>query len=397
MVSRQLQKQCDIHNESMRRVKVFNRFPLSNVLKANGNILISGGDEEHRADCVASLVQQTVYSHPYLSVIVLSNNEWTEQRLISMANTGELGRLFVSSSDYKNYDVFYGMSSIVIADCFSRIAEARKYRDSSEIHDYAIAFLKVLNQANDGDVSLKAIKEFSKSSDDVIAKYAKNHGMNTEYTQIVGSKAGGKSFRSILEVLDNAFAGITTPECETRYNIVNAISMSSVSYIRLDSDDMQIAAIYFSCVLNQLVGNGRSFVIIYDDSMLLQYAEFAQTMCSIKRKPCVLVGVSIENAASVEYDNFLSNFPRFILLLDSSVDPADMQKMLNSLGEYTHFEPAESTGTPPRLLFILERSSSENIIQYTRPKVLMEETNRFVAVVRGYNGVEICLAHRLGG
>ena len=77
---------------------------------------------------------------------------------------------------------------------------------------------------------------------------------------------------------------------------------------------------------------------------------------------------------------------------EGNINPSDMQKTLTELGDYTHFEPAEYAGTPPRMMFSLAHSKNENIITYTRPKVMLEETKNYAMVIRGYDGVEIAVA-----
>ena len=196
MVSYQVRAQCEAHNRQYRRVKFINYFPMDVIYKAGGNLLLTGGTLEQRTEILTDLILSTRNQYPFLPIIILSNNPLTTNKMIHVAESGKLGKLFVVSETYPNYDFFFQMSPIQISEIFTKIAENRNYRDISNIHDYVLSFLLGLQTANDGEINLAAIREFSQNSDKVIADYALSNKMTEEYETINGTKEGGRSFRS---------------------------------------------------------------------------------------------------------------------------------------------------------------------------------------------------------
>lgn len=392
MVSYQVRAQCEAHNRQYRRVKFINYFPMDVIYKAGGNLLPTGGTLEQRTEILTDLILSTRNQYPFLPIIILSNNPLTTNKMIHVAESGKLGKLFVVSETYPNYDFFFQMSPIQISEIFTKIAENRKYRDVSNIHDYVLSFLLVLQTANDGDINLAAIREFSQNSDKVIADYALSNNMTEEYETINGTKEGGRSFRSLLKIVCKSVEQMTTPDCETHFNLTRILTTPYTVLINTNTTDYVTLTAYFDSVMRILMGKNAPFAVFFDESALLSDESFQKTVEDLKNKPQCLVGGSLENAFSVRGDEFLQNFGREIILLGGNVNPSDMQRILAEFGEYTHFEPAEYSGTPPRLMFSLAHSTNENIITYTRPKVMLEETKNYAMVIRGYDGVEIAVA-----
>ena len=394
MVSYQVRAQCETHNRQYRMVSSFNRFPMNRIYKSGGNLLLTGGRIDQRTEIMTELVMSTRCQYPNLPIIILSNNSLTENILIQAAQSGNFGKLFVISEIYPNYDFFYQMSPIQITEVFTKIAENQKYRDVTNIHNYVLSFLLGLQMANGGEINLAAIRRFSQNSDKVIADYVLSKNMTEEYETINGTKDGGRSFRSLLKVLCESVKRMTSSDCETHFNLTEISNFPCTVLINSNTSDYGTLAAYFDSVLRILIGKGFPFAFFLDESALLADESFQKNLDYLKKQAQCLVGCSVENAYSVNGEDFLKNYGREIILLKGNVDPSDMQKTLTELGEYTHFEPAEYAGTPPRLMFSLVHSKNENIITYTRPKVLLEETAEFSLVIRGYNGMEIALSRR---
>ena len=131
MVSYQVRAQCEAHNRQYRRVKFINYFPMDVIYKAGGNLLLTGGTLEQRTEILTDLILSTRNQYPFLPIIILSNNPLTTNKMIHVAESGKLGKLFVVSETYPNYDFFFQMSPIQISEIFTKIAENRKYRDVS--------------------------------------------------------------------------------------------------------------------------------------------------------------------------------------------------------------------------------------------------------------------------
>lgn len=103
--------------------------------------------------------------------------------------------------------------------------------------------------------------------------------------------------------------------------------------------------------------------------------------------------VSIENSTAIGSEDFLSRFSRNIILLDG--ETAGLQKALTNLGEHTHFEPDLTISSPPRLHLSPFRYVSDSILTYNRPKISMDKTFGFQAVLRGNQGPMISLVRQL--
>lgn len=394
MVSYQVRVQCDAHNKLYRNVKMFNRFPMDRIYRSGGNLLLTGGSPEQRTEILTELILSTRYQYPDLPILILSSNPLTEGLMIQAAESGRLGKLFVISEHYPNYDFFFQMSPVHIAGIFARIAENKNYRDASAIHDYVLSFLSGLKAANDGKINLASICRFSKNSDTIISDYVLNNEMAEAYDTINGTKEGGRSFRSLLKVMSDAVKQMTTPDCETHFNLTEVATIPCTVLINTKTSDVATTALYFDSVLRILIGKGAPFAFFLDESTLLSEERFQKTVDNLKKYPQSLVCCSTENALAVCDKDFLKNFGREIILLGGNINPSDTQELLTELGEYTHFEPAEYAGTPPSLLFSLAHSKNDTIITYTRPKLLLEETNGYSIIIRGHNSAEIAIVRK---
>ena len=189
---------------------------MNRIYKSGGNLLLTGGRIDQRTEIMTELVMSTRCQYPNLPIIILSNNSLTENILIQAAQSGNFGKLFVISEIYPNYDFFYQMSPIQIAEVFTKIAENQKYRDVTNIHNYVLSFLLGLQMANGGEINLAAIRRFSQNSDKVIADYVLSKNMTEEYETINGTKDGGRSFRSLLKVLCESVKLMTSSNCWPR-------------------------------------------------------------------------------------------------------------------------------------------------------------------------------------
>ena len=391
MSSYLVREQCVRHNSGARCTAEYRRFPLERILSGEGNLLLTGGGLFRRREILLRLVRQLRRQYPEKPVFVFTGSADTERGLIEMARTGGLGPLCAVSPDYPNYSVFSGLPPAVIADCLVRLAE------NETLYGYALAFLTVLRRYQTESPSLADMLDFAKNSDAAIAAWAQEQDLPEQYSQLAGSPQCGKQFRSLLRRTAAAFSSLTPEEETDRFSFVNAVRLPCAVCLRVSTASPDLLAVYFSCVLQTLLGWGESFSVVLDEPALLQNPVFLRTLEELKRNPLVTAAVSVGNAAAFGEENFLGNFSRNIILTDGA-NPSDMQKILDSLGQYTHFEPAQSSAAPDSFfLWPKKRSVSDSILTYARPKILLEETEGFQAVLRGHRGTEIALIRRLEG
>lgn len=395
MYSYRVRQQCLRHNGYLRHTAAYRRFPLERILAGEGNLLLTGGGPFRRREILLRLVRQLRRQSPEKPVFVFTNSEDTELGLIEMARTGGLGPLCAVSPRYPNYSVFGGLPPAAIADCLVRLAG----NEPPDLYGYALAFLTVLRRCQTENPSLADMLEFARNSDAGIAAWAQEHGLPEQYGQLAGSPRGGQHFRSLLQRTAAAFSSLTPEEDTVRFSLVNAVRQPCAVCLRVSTASPGLLADYFSFVLQTLLGWGEAFSVVLDEPVLLQSPAFLLTLEELKRNPLVTAAVSVENAAAFGEETFLGNFSRDIILTDGGpANPSDLQRILDSLGQYTHFEPAQSSAAPDGLfLWPQRRSVSDSILSYARAKVLLEETQGFQAVLRGHCGTEIAFVQRLEG
>lgn len=390
-MSYRIKRQCDSHNLASRRVTSHTSFPVSRILRSAGDLLITGGSRGQRQTLLLQAVCRFREQFPDRAAVVFTDSPELEHGLIAAVSGGAPGPLMVSSSVYPNYDVLYGLPPAQLASCIGQMAQV-VHCAAPGVTDYALAFLNILDRLSNGGASLKTMRDFARNSDPAIAAWARDEGMETEAMQIMASAESGKAFRSLLEIISAAFASLLPPDGhETGFNLSLSTDSPCTVCIRASTAGTEIVSAYFAQILLALAGTGRAFALFLDGPLLLRQPAFLQALEALKGS--VPVTVSTEDAGAVQAEQFLFRFSRDIILLGGEF--AGVQKALASLGEYTHFEPAQSISAPARLFGLSHRSVSDSILTYSRPKVLPEETRGFQAVLRGDHGPDIRLVHRL--
>lgn len=383
MRSSKIQRDCNNHNNSLRQVKyVYSYSPEKFMSSLAGNLLITGGSSTERRNLLLRAISQQ-RQNSYEPVVIFSESEHFQADIIDMAERGEIGELFVCSTQYKNYDFFHNMNVNQIIDYFADVASLKGYRDTSELHDFAGAFLNILSAK--APVKLASIHQFSKNSDTSIANLAGTESV--DYDMITASSRGGVNFRRLLGGACNAFDSITTPSCNTGFNIGTAINNDCVIFINANSVSYEFLSLYFLQELKSVLN--KNFTVVFDDSILLNNSEFLEFINITKQRSNVNVVISQENILSLPGSENLEHFKRQAILLDGNIPPNALQDILTKFGEYSHFEQTTTVGNTPHLFVSLFKSESNNVTPYSRPKILLEEVYGNKAVLNGHNGAEI--------
>ena len=388
MRSNKIQRECNNHNNILRNVKhVYACSSKKFINSLSGNLMITGGSHVKRKDLLLRAVsqQRQISCEP---VIIFSENNQFQSDLIELAERGEIGELFVCSSEYKNYDFFCNMNTTQIIDYYSDIASLKGYKDTSELHDFVGSFLNILSGR--APIKLASIYQFSKNTDTSIANIA---GIKSvDYDMIIASSRGGINFRRLLSESCNAFDTITTPSCDTGFNIRTAINNDCVIFINVNTVNFEFLSLYFLQELKSVIN--KNFTVIFDDSIILNNTELIEFIKIIKQKENVNVIVSHENILSLPGSENLEHFKKQVIMLDGNISSNDIQKILSKFGEYSHFESTVTIGNTPHLFFSFFESESNNITQYSRPKILLEEIYGNSVVLSGHNGSEILVAKK---
>ena len=384
MRSGKIQRDCNNHNNSLRQVKyVYSYSPEKFIGSLAGNLLITGGSSNDRQRLLfRAILQQRQNS--YEPIVIFSESEHFQADIIDMAERGEIGELFVCSAQYKNYDFFHNMNINQIVDYFADVASLKGYRDTSELHDFTGSFLNILSHI--APIKLASIRQFSGNSDTSIANLAGTGSV--DYDMIAASSRGGVNFRRLLNGTCSAFDFITTPSCNTGFNIGTAINNDCIIFINANSViNYEFLSLYFLQELKSVLN--KNFTVVFDDSILLNNAEFIELINIAKQRSNINVVISQENILSLPGSENLEHFKRQAILLDGNIPPNALQDILNKFGEYSHFEQTTAVGNTPHLFFSLLKSESNNVTPYSRPKILLEEVYGNKAVLNGHNGAEI--------
>ena len=390
-MNRLVQNQVKQHNDIYRNVKHKNSYSTDRFLAESlGNLLINGGTKEQRLQVLKKAITQAnqLYNAP---VIVFGSDSMLQNSLIELAHSGQINRLYVCSSKYRNYDFFSGMNSNQILDYFFGIALEKGFRDTSELEAYAGAFLNVLK--TQAPVNLASIVAFSNNSDTDIASLAREHSI-VDYETIISSIKSGISFRRLVAMTVNAFEGICNLDNSTGLNISAVAEQPCVMYIQIPPLNFELFSHYYLQAFKQLIYKHITFV--FDDCIMLNNKEFSDTLEIVKQRSNINMITACENIMAFSGDGKLNNYSRHIVFLNNpAVSLTDTQRVLDSLGEYTNYDATRGTNNTPHLLFSFLKSNSTNITMYNRSKVLLEQEQGNETVLRGHNGSEIMVVKHL--
>lgn len=384
--------QSNRHNAYYRRVRTRFCYPARRFLRSSeGDLLISGGDATERCALLMRFLktEQARQSRPS---IILTESEELETRLISMAESGSLGRrLYVCSRRYPNFDLFSGMTSGQIAGFFADAARAQGYHDAGHLVNYCTAFLSVLDRR--APLSLESIIAFLQNNDAAIAQEAIRQGMTAEADVLLSSPQGGSDMRGLVLLLDSAFPFFVRGR-ESGLSLTTAAMENALILVRAEAPQLpEIMSAYFAHELRGM--REHSLLCALDCPSLLRFDPMRLTLDLLKQSPAVTVAVSTNNAQAALGENAIQDFDRCVLLFRAPGSAMDSQRLLSSLGEYTHSEALSTVSTPPRLVFSARRSESVGPVMFNRQRVLFQEVDRYDAVLLGHSGAEILCVQNL--
>lgn len=384
-----IQRQTKFHNDSMRQVSHVYSYRLDRFLsQSNGNLLLNGGTKNKRRECLLRLIQEERAKNTE-SIVVFSDDKLFESELISLAQTGKIGKLIVCSEEYPNYDFFYKMNKNLICEYFRRLALEKGIRDTSEISSYIGAFLTILSQQS--SINFSAMNYFARNTDTNIKD---STGDVQSADVLIASPRGSVTARSLMHESYEALSPITTSECSTGICIGQLIEQDCVFLVNTPSYNDEFFALYFAMELKALMN--KNFMCIFDDSTFLNNETMRSVVNTMKQRQRVTVVISHENIVSVgDTESTLKNFNRDLILLNGNTPYVDLQYVISSFGQYTHMAPMANKSTPPRLFFTFYRSEGESAVPYSRDRVILQEEYGNEALLKGGSGSQILIAKRL--
>lgn len=386
MLSPVVHAQSSRHNAHYRRVRTRFFYPARCFLnRSEGDLLISGGDVAERCALLLHFlrIERWQQNRPAL---ILTESEELESRLISLAESGSLNRrLYVCSRRYPNYDLFSGMLPGQIAAFFAEVARMQGYHDAGHLVNYCAAFLSLLERH--APLSLDSIMAFLQNNDATLAQEAVQQGMAAEADVLLGSPQGGSDLRGLVLMLESVFPFFAR-ERESGLSLTTAAMETAWILVRTDAPQLpEIMSAYFAHELRDL--RESPLLCILDCPSLLRYDPMRLTLDLLKQSPVATVAVSINNAQAALGENAIQDFDRCVLLLRPLGSPTDAQRLLSCFGDYTHSEPLSTVSTPPRLVLSARRCESVGPVMFNRQRVLLQDIDRYDAVMLGHNGAEI--------
>ncbi len=389
MAYSKVQSICDKHNKEARMVRHVRTYSPDNFFALPvGNHLITGGADNQRRAALCAMIRnhrQKMRS----PMIIFSESPTLCSELISMANAGETGKLYVCSGAYRNYDFFHKMSLNQIVDYFTEISQLMNYGDARELANYAGAFLRILEKA--APVKLATIVQFANNTDDMILELAQRYGLYSESDIIRASAGGGISFRRLITSTEEAFFEITTSDCDTGFNIAEAAGRDCMVLIDTNTKNYELLAAYFVRELKDV--STKPFTVVFDQCSLLNNTKLSELVNMLKQRGNINVVISHENVMALPGEEVFKNFNKFVVFLNGMAPSQDIQKILTEcFGEYQHFEPSKTVTTPARLFFNPKKAEGDGIITFTKPKVRLEEEIGYSVGLYGHNGMEIIVA-----
>lgn len=356
--------------------------------QSGGNLLINGGTKEKRRECLLRLVEHN-RAVSTDSVIIFSDDKYLESELITLAETGRIGKLIVCSSEYPHYDFFRDMNRNLICEYFRKLALEKGMRDTSELSSYLGAFLTILSHRL--SVNFSGMRLFAQNTD-------MNIKDNTEDVLsadvLIASPRGSVSAKSLINEAYEALSPITTDECSSGICIGRLVEQDCVFLINTPSANDEFFALYFAMELKALMN--KSFMCIFDDSTFLNNETMRSVINTMKQRQHVNVVISHENIVAVgDSEETLKNFNRDLVFLNGNTPFADLQYVLSSFGQYTHMAPMASKTTPPRLLFTLHIGEGESAAPFTRDRVILQEEFGNEALLKGGSGSQIVITKKL--
>lgn len=390
----QIQNKCKKHNLNVRNVKeVGNASSKLFWDQSAGDFFVHGGTDEKRTELLIAKVQSSI-KKCNMPTIILNTSKLFENELIRLFRNGQEGKLVVFTDEYKNYQVFQGISSWEIKRYLQEVA-VRRYQSGTEgMHRYMEAFLMVLEKCFEPNLS--AIAQLLSYSDEKIIHIGQKSGVLDVYlNQIKEEINGGILFREIVNEILLGFNKITTIDCESNYSINSQLDGGrTVFLINVLSSDQWLINYYFSMILQHLKSI-KSFRLIMNGLQVQQNDGMVELIRDLTTISNIEVGIVASNVIQVLMDEEICEaFSCRIILSDGKVSRETTERLLKRLGQYEHYEVVLGGGKPAGFFKVWSNDDWKIMIN-SRDRIRWEEFREFDAVLYGYCGDEVMLVRRI--
>lgn len=396
-----VKRECDIRNRKNRNVREnMSSLGVATFWKnATGqNFLISGGTESQRSELLAGAICEYRKNHRG-PIIILNGSSDFEDFLISKANEHKVGQLVVSSPQYKNYELFFGMPDEVIRKLFEEVAQKRAVTELSSFGDYAEAFLKVLKSKY--TPSFHSMFAMARQKDHDIARFGASNGVSNQYLNYIKNGVSGSSFRRVLMDFGRAFLNIHGSQ-STGFNLSKIDGSDKTYLIWTNSESQELFNMELARELVFLRETRRiDYLLIINDMHLDKDEPMFSVIAKAKKKNSC--GVCSANAAESAVDEatkkmITGNTPVLLVVNSGMEDHDDQQFLLKKYGTYDHFEPIKGAGAEPGLFHMPGAAAPHmGMIHFERQRVRVEDMQKYAIAVRGDRGDTVSLYRGISG
>lgn len=353
MLKFQAQQICNQMNQSREvTVHTFGSANASNFWKncsTGKNFLICGGSESQRSAMLVRMLEDH-RARTGDPVIVLTGSAETEAAVIRSANDNRLGSVMVSSPSYQNYHALYGLNTDQMRKLLVSVARQKGYGDVDKMENYIDAFLAISNRYY--PPSLAALVQLDNQfwENAQLQQLGKGSGLSSHQLEAISSyPAGTANLRRVLKDLVACFGNISTINCASKRNILTGVSSGMLVCIRVNSSDPQVLDLALAAELQQLMAQGRRFLLVLNDVFLSSAGGLYQQVLWAKNvSSSTHVGICVQNANAWagtvpgEMDSandLLKNTQNFALFNDAGDSDGDLNDILKYLGVYQKHEP----------------------------------------------------------
>ena len=339
---REVEHECQRLN-AVRDVHTLRQSALSSFWReAGGNYLITGGTEEGRSGALCEKLFQEVEAERGPVVVLTASNELETQLIQRVKNWPWEDRIQITSTGYNNYHFFYGWTVETVAQYFLDAA-AIVQNMPPQFSGYLYAFLDVLSRCY--PPSLAAMTLLAGHRDEGVRQIGAGAGASqSSLDNLAGLAQEGQYFRELLRQVSSALSPLSTPGCDTRYNLVCLPpERRLVALVNLRSERSDLLQAYFAAELRQMA-RYRRLQVVFSDLDMRADGPLDRTARELMAWN-VPIGVSTSNAALL-VPRQESGFSTRVILEPDGISDGDLDAVLRPIGVYTHYEPVLSGGTP---------------------------------------------------
>lgn len=326
--------------------------------------------------------------------IIINNSVGLENRLIAASEQGQLGRLYVISERFKEYNLFSSFTIEKSLELIRQQAVADNYSDISGIIDYASAFIRIMCLKY--PLNYNGLLQLGQMKDNDIRRFGEFNGAAAFDIDVIrDNPRNGRFFREILLKYGQAFSQILSGE-NTNTCLAAINGEQAVYYLWARSQFQECFNREIAAELEQLLLNGISFNLIFSDFCFGENDPLLNFVLSYRSSLGVL-GIVTPDAVTVEpFGNFetgiCSSLSSLMIVKTGGESVSNFERVLGLLGRYMHYNPTVAVHRERSILPHPFRSTvDEAVVNYERLRVELSDVAYYPVVARGHEGNQVLI------